>query len=116
MEKAQLIGLVDAEVAAISHQGLRQSVERSRIVPIPMRCAWDYGEPGQTYECWKVLAPAGNIGIVYCDRGFGPRCPWGLIWQDQTIPEMGQDSGWFPSLVEAAADIFDVPLEQGSPG
>jgi hypothetical protein len=114
MDRHCLISLLDAEIAAISDPVLRRQVQAARIVPIPLRCVWEYGEwadkSNVTYDCWKVLAPPGRVGIVFCDEGFGPRCPWGLIWQDEDNPSMGSDSGWFSTLAEAAADALDRPL------
>jgi hypothetical protein len=55
------------------------------------------------------------VGIVYCEQGFGPRCPWGLIWQDEDLPNMGPDSSWFSSLAEAAADALDMPRPAAHP-
>jgi hypothetical protein len=42
-------------------------------------------------------------GIAYCEYGFGPRCPWGLVEldEDDQRNSMGMDSGWFTYLLDA---------------
>jgi hypothetical protein len=67
---------------------------------------WDYGKPGQQYPCWTVLDDFANseIGIAFCEEGFGPACPWGLIFKnddDGQSASMGMDSGWYPRFLLA---------------
>jgi hypothetical protein len=73
---------------------------------------WDYGKPGQQYPCWTVLAhKASDTAIVYCEQGFGPESPWGLVSLAGT--EIGMDCSWFPSFAEAYFDSFaaaDLPI------
>ncbi|CAG0933531.1 hypothetical protein TFLX_03094 [Thermoflexales bacterium] len=58
------------------------------------------GKKGQTYPCWIVLEhKESNTGIAYCDYGFGPKDPWGLVFLSGD--SMGMDSGWFSSLEDA---------------
>ena len=64
---------------------------------------WDYGSAGQEYACWTVLDD-GVDGIVYCEHGFGPRCPWGLVLtsgEANRPMSMGMDSGWYSTFLEA---------------
>jgi len=60
-----------------------------------MRCAWDYGEQGQTFPCWTVAVDteAPRVGIIHCEHGFGPKCPWDLVLLTEATPSMGMDSG-----------------------
>lgn len=65
---------------------------------------WSYADA--QYPCWIVLEddPANSdTGIVYCEQGFGPRCPWGLMWltPENGRREMGQDSDWYTSFLKA---------------
>jgi hypothetical protein len=50
-----------------------------------------------------------NTGIVYCESGFGPRAPWGLVWlgdvENEHMP-MGMDSQWFSTLLDAYFESF----------
>ena len=105
--REQLVCMLDGEIAAISDIGLREQVRAMLVEPAPMRCAWDYGVPGETYSCWKVAADI-SVGIVYCEDGFGPGSPWGLVWLSEGVPNMGQDSGWFATFCEAAGDLLDL--------
>ena len=106
----RLVGQLEREIAAIADPRVSKSVNALLIKPMPMQCSWDYGSPGETYPCWKIAESAERaIGIIYCEQGFGPKCPWGLVWLREPVPAMGQDSGWFPTFREAAADILDLP-------
>ena len=108
--REQLIRELEGETAAVADFKLRGNVQAILIEPVLMSCAWDYGVPGETYPCWKVAEnQKRGVGIVRCDQGFGPRAPWGLVWLREPIPAMGQDSGWFSTFREAAADILDLP-------
>ena len=110
-DRIRLQQLLEAEMAAIRNVDLQARVKALLIEPVLMRCAWNYGIPDEIYPCWKVVGEPAvqRIGIAYCDQGFGPACPWGLIWLNETVPSMGQDSGWFSTFREAAADLLDVP-------
>jgi hypothetical protein len=71
--------LVDAELGRVGDVTVRTLIQSARV---PVRCElrpWDYGEPGQTFPCWIVLE-AGEVAVAYCDQGFGPKSPWGLLW------------------------------------
>lgn len=110
-DRARLQRLLENEMAVIDNSDLQARVKALLIEPVFMRCAWDYGAPDETYPCWKVVGePAvDTVGIIYCEQGFGPTCPWGLIWMNEAVPSMGKDSGWFRSFREAAADLLDLP-------
>jgi hypothetical protein len=105
----QITHLLKAEMAAISDADLRERVAALLVKPTLLECAWDLGAPRETYPCWNVAQDTvSGVGIVYCEAGFGPRNPWGLIWFGDPVPSMGQDSGWFRTFREAAADVIDV--------
>jgi len=64
--------------------------------------AWDYGEPDEVYPCWLLLAEkSSNTGIAYCEFGFGPTRPWGLLFLEGKYMSMGMDSGWFDRFLDA---------------
>ena len=78
---------------------------------------WEYGAPGEQFPCCVVLAELKSSGaIVYCEDGFGPRNPWGLISLRTDEPKymsMGMDSGWFPTLMDAFFESWaatDLPI------
>jgi lactoylglutathione lyase len=105
------IGMNASEIAAIVKAELEkvQDPRKAALIKsllVPIRCEqrpWDYGiQPRQTYPCWIVAEhPASNSAFAYCTQGFGPRCPWGLIWAAGEHLNMGMDSGWFSSLEDA---------------
>ena len=69
--------------------------------------SWDYGDKGDEYPCWTVLAhPTSNTGIAYCDEGFGPRSPWGLVNLEGARSEtsIGMDCSWFTTFMQAFFD------------
>jgi hypothetical protein len=43
-----------------------------------------------------------DYGIVYCDFGFGPSCPWGLVFLSKN--NIGADYCWYAHLEDAFAD------------
>ena len=97
--------LLEREVRRITQKEL---VALIRSLRVPTRCElrpWDYGEPGQTYPCWVVLEhPASNTAVAYCEEGFGPGDPWGLLFIDGPHLSMGMDSGWYASLEDAVRE------------
>jgi len=107
VDPARLRKLLEDEIQCISEANLRTRVRSILVEPTLMKCGWDYGQAEETYPCWKVVEQQ-RVGIVYREHGFGPSSPWGLIWLRERVPSMGQDSGWFPTFREAAADLLNV--------
>lgn len=95
--------LVDYELAALNDRRVAKHIRSLLIVPECQMRAWDYGPAGEAYPCWLVLAhEASNTGIAYCEHGFGPSMPWGLLFLNGTEHmSIGMDSGWFQHFVEA---------------
>lgn len=64
---------------------------------------WDYGSADEAYPCWSVLDHlTSNTGIAYCDQGFGPNSPWGLVMlSGSSHMSIGMDCGWFESFMAA---------------
>jgi hypothetical protein len=92
--------LVDAEVARIADPDLRGAVARMLIEPRLHDVTWDYGEgeEDEAYPCWIVadLRPSSPFVVAYCEHGFGPQEPFGIISAD--LSSMGMDSQWFTTL------------------
>jgi hypothetical protein len=112
---AEVTAALDEDLAKLRDPRVRASIHAYRLAtPTPTRLAWDYGKPGETFDGWLVFAdPVQRTGIAYCDHGFGPSSPWGLIATDETCPSMGMDSGWFRRFMDAYMDSFsatDVPI------
>ncbi len=81
-------------------------VRRLLVPPSPVMRGWDYGTEDEAYPCWSVLEHnASNTGIAYCESGFGPSFPWGLVFFTGTENmSIGMDSGWFQCFLEAYLD------------
>ena len=45
------------------------------------------------------------VGIAYCDQGFGPTHPWGLMFLTGPRSSMGMETSWHRSLEEAYIDM-----------
>jgi len=99
----RLLELVDAELAELNDARVVAHVRELLVPPVPVVRGWDYGAEDETYPCWSVLEHrTSNTGIAYCESGFGPRDPWGLVFLSGTQHmSMGMDSGWFPRFLDA---------------
>jgi hypothetical protein len=96
--------LIERELSTVSDHRVVSHIRRMLIEPYMILRIWDYGEEGQQLPCWMVLNDVGGSGeIAYCEFGFGPRCPWGLLSSGETPEDqhMGMDSGWFTSFLDA---------------
>ena len=102
--------LISRELGHLSDDRVKEYVRRLLVEPQPVLRNWDYGEPGEQYLCWTVLNDSvSNTGIAYCENGFGPRNPWGLVWlesEDVKQLSMGMDCGWFSTFLDAFFDSF----------
>lgn len=104
------------DVSAIMEKELQRLTaleqQKVRTLLVTPRCedrGWDYGEIGQTYPCWIVAEhPSSNTAIAYCEHGFGPKNPWGLLFLLPSGPcsSMGMDSSWFSHFDECIKDSF----------
>jgi hypothetical protein len=90
---------VEAGIARITQPELIACIRQHRV---PVRCEpreWDYGAAGLTYPCWIFAEhPASNIAFAYCEQGFGPSNPWGLLFIRGEHLSIGMDCGWFARL------------------
>jgi hypothetical protein len=102
--------LIARELGHLSDERVKEHIRHLLVEPEAVMRDWDYGNPGEQYLCWTVLNDSdSNTGIVYCESGFGPRNPWGLVWlgsEDAKHMSMGMDSGWFPTFLDAFFDSF----------
>jgi hypothetical protein len=109
MDAADVAKLFDEELSRIRDARIVAALRRFQV---PIRCEqrrWDYGSKGQTYPCWVVADDCDSAtSFVYCEFGFGPRQPWGLLnMADSPNPQsMGGDWGWFATLEAAFRDSY----------
>jgi len=116
MNANTITGLVERELARIADPNLFAAIRSMLVHPYPVERDWDYGSPGQKYTCWIVLEHrASNSGIAYCESGFGPSSPWGLVFLWGPFMNMGMDSAWFAHLEDAMRDspAWDPPNPPG---
>lgn len=105
-----LKAMIEAEVATLSDARVVTHILSMLVEPHVVLRGWDYGTPGQQYPCWNVLNDSSHSGavIAYCEFGFEPKCPWGLVGSG-TAPadsQMGMDSGWFSSFLDAYFESY----------
>jgi hypothetical protein len=99
----QLKALVDRELSAIHDERVKIHIRNLLVEPYPVTRGWDYGAPDESYPCWSVLEHnKSNTSIAYCESGFGPRSPWGLVFlSNPSHMSIGMDSGWYISFLDA---------------
>jgi hypothetical protein len=103
--------LIGRELAGLHDERVIRHIRAHLVEPMPELRTWDYGEPGQQYTCWIVFRhAASNTGIAFCEQGFGPSRPWGLLWigGEGNPLSIGQDSGWFENFLKTYFDSFAV--------
>ena len=93
--------LVGEQVDGIVDSDLREAAMRLLIEPLLRDVPWEYGREDEAFPCWIVadLQPSVPYVVAYCERGFGPEEPFGII--DGDLSSLGMDAQWFRSL-EAA--------------
>jgi hypothetical protein len=105
LRAAEIEVRVENEIAEITQPEL---IELIRTLRVPARCEmreWDYGIDGQVWPCWIFAEhPPSNTAFAYCENGFGPRDPWGLLFISGEIMSMGMDSSWFSSIEDLFRD------------
>lgn len=105
MDAATVSQLVEEQIALIEQPELAEAIRSSLVLPRLENREWDYGEEGQTYPCWIVVEhKESNTGIAYCEQGFGPSSPWGLLFLEGSRRNMGMDAAWFRFLGDAVQE------------
>ena len=99
LDRARVEELVAAELQSIRDPAVLPRMKALLVAPHAVRRGWDYGMPGEAYDCWTVVEHSeSNTGIAYCEDGFGPENPWGLVFLLGPYTSIGMDSAWFPRL------------------
>ena len=105
MDRKAVTDLVERELGGIGDPAVLALVQQLRVEPYLVERQWDYGAPGERYVCWTVLEHRpSNTGVAYCDAGFGPVHPWGLVFLSGPHMSIGMDSGWFARLEDAVRE------------
>ena len=101
--------LIDRELATVSDRRVISHIRGMLIEPYSLLRLWDYGEKGEQYPCWIVLKDTESAAeIAYCEFGFGPKCPWGLVSSGDAPANqhMGMDSGWYTCFLDAFFESY----------
>ena len=110
MDRKSVNEIVEGELATVGEAAVVQLVRKLQVEPYPVERDWNYGAPGEgvpgeKYVCWTFLEhPQSKTGIAYCERGFGPKYPWGLVALSGSYMSMGMSDGWFASLEQAVRE------------
>jgi hypothetical protein len=116
IDAQKLTAMVDAELAQLSVSRVVAYIQALRDEPTVAMRRWDYGRAREQYPCWTVLRhSASNTGIAYCEHGFGPRSPWGLVFLegDEGRTSIGMDCSWYTTFLQAFFEsqaATDLPI------
>jgi hypothetical protein len=100
--------IIESQMEQISDPVVRDALKSLLVEPFLQQRKWDYDDI--SYSCWVVADdPKSDTRYIYCEEGFGPSSPWGIL--SISGHEMGMDSSWFQSLERAFYDSFaSIPL------
>lgn len=119
---ANISALIAREMSVLTNGPVKEALRNGLVDPRPVKLNWNYGHPGQQFDGWIVFdhEAISDTAIVYCDEGFGPKSPWGLIiaTPEEGVRWMGMDSGWFRSFMDAFWDSHAATplIENGQTG
>lgn len=107
--------LLEVELEPLSDPLVRAHVQSLLVEPECVMRRWPWSKEPQSFACWTVLSHVrSRTGIAYCEQGFGPKNPWGLIFTDPE-GDMGGDYGWYPKFSHAYWESHaptDLPIWQ----
>ncbi|MEM7005226.1 MAG: hypothetical protein AAF498_05050 [Pseudomonadota bacterium] len=90
------------ELDQLSDSRVLNQIHTLIVEPYMVMRDWDYSDKGQQYPCWTVLEhQETNSGLMFCQNGFGPQHPWGLMLINGEHQSMGMDSNWYNSFMGA---------------
>jgi hypothetical protein len=109
-----IAALTRLELTKITNPDLVHRIHELQVSPYVVQRDWDYGKPGEAFDCWIVLEHwPSNTGIAYCEKGFGPAYPWGLVFLTGEHMSIGMDSAWHSSLAWAMRE--SIAWDGGNP-
>ena len=117
IDAEKIVELVELELAKITDAQMSERIRQLLVPPYPVLRDWDYSPPDSRYTCWTVLEHRdSNTGIAYCEQGFGPTHPWGLVHLSGPHMSIGMDCSWYQSLEDAIREsaTWDEPNPEGS--
>jgi hypothetical protein len=119
MDEAGVRALIGEELAKISDEKLKRTLNELWVAPRACLLDWDYGHPHTEFSEPRypgfIVAefPESGTGIAFSEYGSGPTYPWVLLWLKR--PGYGMDSQWFASLEAAFREsmAWDEPAPPG---
>src|SRR5436309_3024032 len=112
----KLKAMIDGELAQLSDSRVVAHIRALLVEPTVTLRHWDYGRDDEQYPSWTVLRhSASKTGIAYCEHGFGPRSPWGLVLLegDERRTSIGMDCSWYTTFLQAFFEsqaATDLPI------
>ena len=107
--------ILDKAISEIPYPDVVAAIHKYIVTPRVVLRNWDYKENTQ-YPCWIVAVhPESQTAIAYCEYGFGPSSPWGLLNEPSDFNEMGMDCSWYSRLEDAIrqSKMWDGELSPG---
>jgi hypothetical protein len=99
--------LVQEQIEKINKPIIKAGLIKYLVEPTSHIRDWDYSTKGESFVCWTVAVDnSSDTSIVYCENGFGPKNPWGLVFTSKLY--FGMDSGWFDNLEDCYLESFDA--------
>jgi len=102
MEIGELKNLVTSQLSQIKNEERRNCISAILVEPFTEPREWDYSE-NTKHLCWVIAKPDEHSYFAYCEGGFGPSAPWGIISIDSS-GSIGPDSCWYQFLEDLYID------------
>ena len=99
MDVSRVSEIVSLEIGAIFQRDLIDAIVPYLTRPRLEQREWNYTKESISHPCWVVLEHhRSNTCIAYCEHGFGPGYPWGLLSISGQDTTMGMDDRWYSNL------------------
>jgi hypothetical protein len=92
--------LVQAELVKITDEVILAGLKSFLIQPRTEMRDWCWHKPTRNFPIWVIAeSQKHDYGVAYSDYGFGPACPWGLIFLSHG--DFNADYCWYHTLKDA---------------
>jgi hypothetical protein len=93
--------ILENAIGDISDREVVTTIRRYLTEPRLEYRNWGYKD-GTQYPCWIIAVDRESKTVLaYCEHGFGPSSPWGILSDSSEAGEMGMDCCWFTRLEDA---------------
>ena len=105
MNAAEITALVQLELKKINDPLVQSTILSLLISPSLHQRTWEWDRNENKFPCWTTIQDnRTDTSIVYCEHGFGPKTPWGLVFISKDF--FGGDFSWFRTMEQAFCDSF----------